>query len=335
MKQLKIYTFLVAAVCIFSGAALQTEFPQASISNGIINARFYLPDAEKGYYRGTRFDWSGVIPELTWQQHSYCDQWFSNYSPTMHDAIMGPVESFAPLGYDAAKAGGHFVQVGVGILSKPTDETYSAFKYYPILNAGEWKVKTKSSGVTFTHILQDTAFAYVYTKTETLLKGKPVLELTHSLKNNGQQQIITTVYNHNLFVLDKQGTGPGADISFPFVLQGEPQGQKGFGTTNLANIKGNQIVFNRPFEKKESVYTILYGYGNSMKDYDIKIENHHTGAAVRITSDRPLGKLVFWGSSTIFSPEPYINVNIAPGDTFKWTTTYEFYTCKTEAPLVQ
>ena len=145
----------------------------------------------------------------------------------------------------------------------------------------------------------------------------------------------TNVYNHNLFVLDKQGTGPGADIGFPFALQGEPQAQKGFGATSLVSIKGNQIVFNRPLEKKESVYTVLNGYGSSEKDYDIKIENHHTGAAVRITSNRPLSKLVFWGSSTIFSPEPYINITIAPGETFKWMTRYELYNCTKEAPLMQ
>ena len=36
------------------------QFPQAEISNASIRATLYLPDAQSGYYRGTRFDWSGV-----------------------------------------------------------------------------------------------------------------------------------------------------------------------------------------------------------------------------------------------------------------------------------
>ena len=40
------------------------QFPQAEISNGQIHAKLYLPDPQKGYYRATRFDWSGVISSL-------------------------------------------------------------------------------------------------------------------------------------------------------------------------------------------------------------------------------------------------------------------------------
>ena len=38
--------------------------PEAEITNGLIRARLYLPDAHAGFYRGTRFDWSGVIGGL-------------------------------------------------------------------------------------------------------------------------------------------------------------------------------------------------------------------------------------------------------------------------------
>ncbi|MBK9680609.1 MAG: hypothetical protein IPO69_17430 [Saprospiraceae bacterium] len=34
---------------------------------------------------------------LEWNGHQYFGQWFETYRPTLHDAIMGPVEAFAPL----------------------------------------------------------------------------------------------------------------------------------------------------------------------------------------------------------------------------------------------
>ncbi|MGH2564453.1 MAG: hypothetical protein ACRDE5_08070, partial [Ginsengibacter sp.] len=47
------------------------EPPEAEITNGLITAKLYLPDAENGYYRGSRFDWSGVISDLQYKGHSY------------------------------------------------------------------------------------------------------------------------------------------------------------------------------------------------------------------------------------------------------------------------
>src|SRR5688572_17772160 len=85
---------------LLSVAAGQAAPPQAAISNSRVRARLYLPDAQAGYYRGTRFDWSGVISSLEWNGHSYFGQWFPRYDPKLHDAITGPVQEFDSLGYD-------------------------------------------------------------------------------------------------------------------------------------------------------------------------------------------------------------------------------------------
>src|SRR5258708_4754985 len=96
----KIYLTAIISSVLIIGAKKVDQFPQAEISNGIIKARLYLPDAANGYYRGSRFDWSGVMPELEYKGHTYFGKWFEEYSPTLHDAIMGPVEAFSPVGYD-------------------------------------------------------------------------------------------------------------------------------------------------------------------------------------------------------------------------------------------
>jgi hypothetical protein len=296
-------------------------FPEAEISNGILHARLYLPDSEKGYYRGTRFDWSGVMPVLEYEGHSYCGQWFVKYAPTTHDAIMGPVESFSPLGYEDEGAGGGFVQIGVGVLARPEGSPYSPFKYYKLLDPGSWKVKRSPDKVEFLHQLKDTAYSYEYKKSVRLLKGKPELVLTHSLKNTGKRVIETDVYDHNFFLLDRQPTGPGLVLRFPFLLTSEDA--RGLG--ELAAIRGDSIVLLRQLADRESVYAVLHGYGGQPTDYDIRLENHVTGAGLRITCDRPLSKLVYWGSPKALCPEPYIRVKVQPGETFTWRILYEFY----------
>jgi hypothetical protein len=52
------------ALGISCGVLSAADYPEAGVSNGFIRARLSLPDTTKGYYRGTRFDWSGMITSL-------------------------------------------------------------------------------------------------------------------------------------------------------------------------------------------------------------------------------------------------------------------------------
>src|SRR3974390_2796609 len=47
-----------------------TDFPRTEITNGQLHVKLYLPDAKGGYYRATRFDWSGVIASLEYKGHN-------------------------------------------------------------------------------------------------------------------------------------------------------------------------------------------------------------------------------------------------------------------------
>ena len=51
---------LALAVLTLAHGVGAADHPSAPFANELIEARVYLPDPEKGYYRGTRFDWSGV-----------------------------------------------------------------------------------------------------------------------------------------------------------------------------------------------------------------------------------------------------------------------------------
>jgi hypothetical protein len=322
-KEVLKFATIFAGVFLGCGLVRSTEFPGAKISNGLVQAELYMPDASNGYYQGTRFDWSGVIPKLEFKGHDYFGQWFDKYDPKLHDAIMGPVEEFTGLGFEVAPAGGEFLKIGVGSLIKPDDKNYSFARTYEIKNPGVWKIKKYKNKVEFIHTLTDAAgYSYIYKKTVTLLDGKPALLLEHSLKNTGQKSIETSVYNHNFFTIDGQQTGPDIKVSYPFNIKVEG---KGFGDLALASNKS--ITYSRPLEKGENVYTPgVLGFANTPEDYDISIENLKTKAGVRITSDQSLEKLVFWACSTTSCPEPYIRIEAKPGQETRWNIEYEFYT---------
>lgn len=320
----KTYLFICVLSCLMIGATEKEGFPEAEITNGLIRAHFYLPDSSKGYYRATRFDWSGLISRLEFDGHSFYGQWFEKYSPTTHDAVMGPVEEFAPVGYHEAKSGGNFLKIGVGLLTKPDEAAYSSFKLYTIANPGKWKIKKKADQIQFVHQLDDPDYSYRYHKTIQLTKGKPELILTHTLKNTGKKTIETTVYNHNFLVMDDQLTGPGYVVNFPVNVTGTG---RGFG--EIARIQDSKLIFLRELNQGESVYCSgLLGLSNDPPDYNLSVENRKTGAGVRIRCDQPMLKLVFWASLKTVCPEPYIQIRVEPGEAFNWKISYEYYTIK-------
>jgi len=300
------------------------KFPQAEIRNGSVHASMLLPDANKGYYQGTRFDRSGNMYSLEYKGHNYFGQWFAKYSPEIHDVIMGPVQDFTPVDYDEVKKGGSFLKIGVGMVYKPDDQPYQFYREYQLLNAGKWSVKKKSDQVQFIHDLEDKEYSYHYEKTVKLIEDKPEMILVHSLKNTGSKTIETSVYDHNFFTIDKHPIGPGIVVKFPFALKCDG---KGIAIGKLAEIQGSQIGFLRTIGNgEEAEFDNLEGFGSGVDDYEIRIENRITGAGVRITCDQPLFRLALWSCPTTVCPEPYIKIKAEPGKEFRWTIRYEFYT---------
>src|SRR5579862_628617 len=133
------------------------DYPEARISNGVLQVKLLLPDAHQGYYRGTRFDWSGAISSLQFQGHEYFGKWFDAYDPRIHDAIMGPVEEFLTngvgLGYEEAKPGESFVKIGVGAVRKPEEPAFRQFGTYEITDNGKWTIRKGANSVEFTQKL--------------------------------------------------------------------------------------------------------------------------------------------------------------------------------------
>jgi len=319
--------------------------PSASITNGPVKARLWLPDTKTGYYRSTRFDWSGSVWSLETGGHSYFGQWFAAYDPMKHDAITGPVEDYAPLNYADAKPGETFVKIGVGVLKKIDDQPYRFQAPYETLDHGKWTVRTGKDFVEYRHELNDpkSGYGYVYTKTVRLTPGKPQMTIEHTLRNTGAKAIATNTYNHGFFMLDGKPTGPDIAVTFPF----DPKASRSMAPA--AEIRGRQIVYLQelqantgagprpqaapgappppaPAGPPTGAQSPIEGFSlTDVKDFDIRVENRRTGAGVRITADRPLWRINFWSVRTTVCPEAYVEVKAAPGETTSWKLIYDFY----------
>jgi hypothetical protein len=312
------------------------ECPRLALHNGIVDAVVYPPDLHAGYYRGTRFDWAGVLANVMFGGHNYFPQWFSRMDPGVVDfvydgddivagpctAATGPVEEFVACGFNEAAPGQSFLKIGVGILRRPDADEYRIFRLYDIVNAGTRALNRHGeAGVQFLHELADkeTGYGYSYRKTVELLKGEPRLTLAHSLRNTGSRPIETSVYDHNFLSMDSQAAGPGTKIIFR-----SPPPVIALDAAGLAKVDGNCISFPRTLAGTDCAQVQLGGFAE-LADYDIRIENADIGVGVQITGDRAISRAPLWAIRASLSIEPYIAVQVAPGDEFQWTLTYRFY----------
>ncbi len=299
------------------------EIPQTEISNGMIHAKIYLPDSSIGYYRATRFDWSGVMPYLEHDGHQYFGKWFEKYDPKVHESVMGPVEEFSPIGYEHAAVGGNFLKIGVGTLVKPEETKYNKFKLYEIRNHGSWQVTEKSNELIFKHVLKDQNYAYDYVKRIYLPEGKSEMVLSHQFTNTGKSTIETQVYNHNFFQIDSLNIGPGYVLKFPDKISINGR-LRGIG--EYAEIAENEIRFIKDIQNGSQVYIeSIMGPGEKSPDYTFSIENKKARAGVKIQGNNPISRLALWSATKTICPEPYINIKVAPGETIFWDITYTFY----------
>jgi hypothetical protein len=344
MKTIPFAAFLlqfVLPVLCMSQTYSPNEYPKSELSNGVLKAKIYLPDAEKGFYRGTRFDWAGVMGSLEYKGHSYFGPFFEKFDPGVDDveignpikaginsAASGPVEEFigkdgAALGYAEAKPGETFCKIGVGSLRKIDNAAYSSYTHYPIVDGGRRSVKSGANWIEFTQELAcGSGYAYHYTKTLRFLKDEPVMVIEDRLVNTGKRAIHTQVYDHNFLSIDHKNTGPGSVVSFPFA----PRATQDMG--GLGAIRGKELLFPKNLQGSDTFYTELAGFGKQAADYEIRVENRKSGAGVLIRGDQPLVNLGIWAVRTVVAPEPYVEIEAAPGEEARWKYTYQFYTIR-------
>lgn len=298
------------------------DFPTRTLKTDDLVVTVYPPDKDKGMYRGTRFDWSGVL-DVQFGKHKLFGPWLGNPDPKNHDSIVGPCEEFGmfvnPLGYDDAKVGGHFLKIGVGVLEKPKEEKYRFMHTYPIAKTEPWKIETTDKLMTFRQTIA-TDFGYGYTYSKSLeLKGR-TLVIGHTLENTGTKPIHTDHYNHNFFNVDGDAVGKNYSLDFPF----EPKASKPVERfAELVKLDGKSFSFTGALDKG-TIYGGLVGFDGTVKTNGVTMKHKPSGVTVRVTGDKPLKQFQVWGMSTTICPEPFIGLKIEPGKSDSWKWTYEF-----------
>lgn len=312
--------------------------PAANIGLGCLDVSIATPDATRGFYRGTRFDWAGMITEVRLGRSRFYGPWFDGIAPNIRDftddgrtvvagpqtAATGPAEEFIgpkpdPVpGYADAPVGGTFLKIGVGRLRKSDAEPYSRFRSYAIVDGGGWETRRTARGLMFRQrVASDAAgYGYGYEK-EVRLSRDGVVEIVHRLRNTGTRPISTQVYNHNFTRFDGRDVGPGVGVDFPYPLAVATT------TPQLAAVTGSTLRYLALLAAGDHVTLAPTGFTSDPRTSGFTITGP-SGAQIRATSDVPIVRAQLWSVRSVVAVEPFVAIDLAPGADKRWTWRYTF-----------
>jgi hypothetical protein len=162
-------------------------------------------------------------------------------------------------------------------------------------------------------------YGCIYRKSISLADSGDAVIIERSLENAGDKAIETNHYAHNFITIDGAPVGEAYQIDLPF--EPDPKIAK-----STAKIDGKTVTFTGPYK---SIWMQFVGpdapaEARTAAANAFAVRNVKTGAAVAVKGDQPIEKFNFWSEGSVLCPEPFVVIKVAPGETFKWTTTYTF-----------
>ncbi|MFZ2653674.1 MAG: hypothetical protein WAX69_02045 [Victivallales bacterium] len=294
------------------------DWTSTVITNGIVTATVAVPDLEKGYYRGNRFEQAGIITKLERDGHSFFLDAPSVHSPLNAHECCGPCEEwFEAIAYDDARPGEPFIKLGVGLYEKPYHPGHLwGCAYWPI-RMFPWTTKAEKDRIEFVQEVDaPRGWGYRYVKRLVLVPGRPVLLIEHSLTNTGRNRIDAEQYAHNFISLDRRPVGKGLKVSFTFPPKTSADISK------IGAIEGSGLVVTA--DKVETQFVPLEGWAPDARDVAATITMPGVAAGIRIGGDFTVSKLGVFISTGQISCEPFVKVSLEPGAATSWTRSYEF-----------
>ena len=336
---------LAGAGCQLGGDELHPPdtrgHPSLVLEQGPTRALVMLPDAEQGWYRGTRFAWHGMIRQLEHHGHTYFGYLHDEHDPTHHDAVSGPAPEFditGPASFHEVSPGQSFVKIGVGRLERDDNERYRFWHTYRILDSGQWEIEqpdARSVVMRQTLELGEDGYAYELTQRMELMDREPDrLAVTYELHNTGQRAIATEFYHHNFFNLGGAAIGPGYELRLPFPAEPDPDAELGeYAELDSAGLGANAAAlrWRDVLPDGEAVYLQPQGFDPEDREHHrVTLLHHDHRIGVLVLGDRPLHRLAVWASQPVICPEPFVMIEVEPGQTERWATVYVFLTAEQE-----
>ncbi|MHC4884430.1 MAG: hypothetical protein ACYTGH_05020 [Planctomycetota bacterium] len=273
-------------------------------------------------YAGVRFCRAGIPTNVTWHGRQIFGPWREeSVQQSFHDAVAGMAGEFdigfaglpTPPGYDCAAPGDAFLKIGVGVLRRRDEEDYGFDQPYELIDSAPWTVREEGAAVEMVHAqsLGEHGYHYVY---RLELRDNQTFTVTHILRNTGAAALHQTHYNHNFLTLGGERLGPGLELELPFAPEAVSEMEVPFA------FEGGAISVARELE--EAFFSSLSGFGESVQENRVVVRDRRIGLELTMVGDFPLHRFHLFATPRTLCPEPFIELNLNPGEERSWSHSY-------------
>jgi hypothetical protein len=267
-------------------------------------------------YRGSRFDWSTFVTEVTLDGvHGFCVPESVDADGTGGTGGIGLCCEwgiFHALGYDEARPGEEFLKPGVGLLTRLDDRPYSFSRPYPIRPFTRSVEQADGSVTLWTDPLDCRGWSMRLSRT--LRVAGNCLWLESRVENVGRRPLFTDEYCHNFVAPGLHAIAPGLTLSWsrqawPGLLGGMPLEPQRFVWTQVPPVACYTQVAMRPEPPGEDCWTLC---------------DEASGLIMsEITSER-WSRFALFSTGRLVSPEGFVDIRLNPGQSKSWWRRFEF-----------
>jgi hypothetical protein len=240
-----------------------------------------------------------------------------------------------PPGYNEGSDGSAFLKIGVGILQRNSSE-YNFSSSYPVIELAHTTTTWQTDRAHFVQSLSGSANGYCCRFEEDLIIKNDRIIMHYVLANTGTKTFTTEQYLHNFLTFSQRNVGPNYRVYFPYKMTASPEVTQ-WKPPELKPVgRGQQWVDENPpmvslanmILYTETISSVPKTWIYKPEDYQgpdtIAVEQTEAGQRVVIDSSLWSAYVGIWTTSYQVSPEQFVIVTLAPGQSAEFTRTYRF-----------
>jgi hypothetical protein len=286
------------------------------------NIELHIDSPLEGY-KSSRFDWTGKITTLKFQNTliSSLENPNSEHKDLLGKGFYNEFGIDHALGYEDTEIGGWFHKIGVGLLKK-IDHKYKCTKVYEVKPAQF--TLTREDHKVLIRCQSETSNGYAYILDKHIELQENGFTITYNLENTGEKSIITDEYVHNFMAINNDAIGPNYELNFPFSIKPDLF-EETVNPEQKVLIGEKDLKFKDTIEKE---YFFSNLSGNNYENASWELKNSKSTITISETGSFKTNKVNIWGQKHVISPELFVAININPGKSTKWSRHYKIANTK-------
>ncbi len=267
---------------------------------------------ESPEYARTRFNHSAFVRDVIYQgvHFGQKEQLDPEKISTMGAGLC--CELICPEVEEAVPVGEEYLKPGVGYVQRMEKPWF--FTDNPPCRPLETIVTAQSDRILFVTETEQVG-GYAYRECRMLKAEGNALTLTVHFENQGEKALNMMEYCHNFISLGELRTGNKHHLALPCVKDPQPDPEKSHLLAEADGVTwpGTGSGFFQVFEDVQKVDGPAW-----------RLTHEESALAISETVDFTPVKLTVWGLEHVISPEVFLRVSIAPGESADWTRVWRF-----------